>query len=189
MPLRHNRRFPGILSPFSRRSPSQSLWRGRWWDCLSLQAGVFEARLSHGSQMKIDSGLKMEEFYNMRRILSRKREMKMNSIDPIISRSQASWSRTVRPPRFPPSCPPSPPPPSPPPPSPLRWQSITWEEALGTHLQGGINFKVIVAPSHHPCDIWLSNYTILNQQVSSNPSIWTISCLEQLDHLTPVDED
>ena len=79
--------------------------------CLNLQAGVFEARLSHGSQMKIDSGLKMEEFYNMRRILSRKREMKMNSIDPIISRSQASWSRTVRPPRFPPSCPPSPPPP------------------------------------------------------------------------------
>ena len=186
MPLRHNRRFPGILSPFSRRSPSQSSKhrRGRWGESPHcLQAGVFEARLSRGSQMKIDSGLKMEEFYNMRRILSRKREMKMNSIDPIISRSQASWSRTVRPPRFPPSCPPSPPPP------PLRWQSITWEEALGTHLQGGINFKVIVAPSHHPCDIWLSNYTILNQQVSSNPSIWTISCLEQLDHLTPVDED
>ena len=177
MPLRHNRRFPGILSPFSRRSPSQSLW---WESPHCLQAGVFEARLSRGSQMKIDSGLKMEEFYNMRRIHSRKREMK---IYPIISRSQASWSRTVRPPRFPPSCPPSPPPP------PLRWQSITWEEAQGTHLQGGINFKVIVAPSHHPCDIWLSNYTFLNQQVSSNPSIWTISCLEQLDHLTPVDED
>ena len=56
----------------------------------------------------------------------------------LFSRSQASWCRTVRLRRSPPSS--RPPPPSPPP----RSQSDTSGEALGTHLQGGNNFKVIL---------------------------------------------